>query len=187
MEPSTRELLRDWPSVLSNETGNSDGHRRHLVPDSRIIPPGSPLWMTACGIGWDGRHWFKAIAFGSVERYPWCEACLAEVGLMLAPPAPELYEVAVREWIARDFHRPLGDERGPARDVGADDVRKVRHGIDWGFTGSDVTPPDDPEPCIVCQVRLGGRWQERYVPTPSPVELVKQCLAIVDELRIVPA
>lgn len=187
MEPPLRELLRDWPSMLANETGQSDGHRRHLAPDSRIIPPGSPLWMTACGIGWDGRRWFKAIVIGSIEHYPWCDACLAEVGLMLAPPTPELYAIAVSEWIARDLRKPRGDEFGPPRDVGVDDVRNVRYGIDWGFTGSDVTPPDDPEPCIVAEVRIRGSWVTREIPTPAPTELVRQCLAIVDELRIVPS
>lgn len=186
MEPPLRDVLRDWPSMLANETGQSDGHRRHLAPDSRVIPRGSPLWMTACGIGWDGRRWFKAILIGSIERYPWCDACLAEVGLMLAPPTAELYAIAVREWIARRFRRDRDDELG-RRQVEPDDVRNIRHGIDWGYTGSEVTPPDDPAPCIVCEVRLGGRWEEREVHPPSPVELVQECLAIVDELRIVPA
>ena len=181
------ELLHE-PFIITNETGNSDGRRRHLVPDPKIVPPDSPMWMTRCGLGWEERRWYHVVPIGSgnnAASIRWCDECLAVEGLRFTPPAEELYERAVREWIARHYNGRR-TRVGSAFEVTANDVRNVRYGIDFGWS-SDVTPPEDPEPVIAFEVRLAGKWEEHDLGTPLPAELVAQCLAIVDELRVVPA
>jgi hypothetical protein len=99
----------------------------------------------------------------------------------------DVYEVAVREWVARQLRG-----RGHTQYT-RDEVRNVRLGIDEGFHGSDVTPADEPEAAIACELRVSDRkvghwtdaegWQEHHEHVSSVAELVRECAAIVAELE----
>jgi hypothetical protein len=150
---------------------------RHLRPPAEL-KVNMTLWTTRCGLKWPERRWYEVMGFldSDSPQVVWCEACLAQAGIKLAPRSDELYEQAVREWIA-------GGIRGRGHKATAGEISKVRFGIDHGYEGSDVTPAD--EPCTSISCRFHGHDHEE--PIPSPAQLVVECAQIVEELRLQPA
>lgn len=171
-----RQLIFDLAKDAIAE-GDSPPRTFHLGPPREVGLPGTPGWSTRCGLEWADRRWYHVVFGYPKPTDRWCDACLAQAGLRMKPLSDDLYELAVRTWLARRLFRRH-------RTRSADDVRNVRYGIDFGFTGSDVTPADDPEPMIECDVRVDGKWKLTEVGLPAPVDLVQQCLAIADELRL---
>ena len=98
----------------------------------------------------------------------------------------DIYDEVVREWIARQI-RARGHHQ-----YTRDRVRNVRLGIEQGFHGSDVTPADDPEAAIKCEIQTDARgaywvdkdgWMEHSEFVPSVAGLVRECAEILAELQ----
>jgi hypothetical protein len=90
---------------------------------------------------------------------------------------PDIYETALREWITRQIRR-----RGHL-DVTRKDVRNVRHGIDEGWPGTDVTPGDEPEAAILCEVKGSTGWHEHGEHIYDLPKFLRECSEIVTELK----
>lgn len=92
-----------------------------------------------------------------------------------------LYEAALREWIARKIRRN-------GHRTTRDDIRNVTtFGVDYGFTGTDVTPGDEPVAGIKHDWRNDrGHWiKDCYqdLEFTTPVQLIQECLAIAAEIE----
>lgn len=88
----------------------------------------------------------------------------------------EIYEEAACEWIARQIRA-----RGH-RDFKRGMVRKPEFGIDRGWPGSDVTPPDDPEAAVMCEIKGSTGWHEHGEHVYSVSTFLRECSEIVREL-----
>jgi hypothetical protein len=171
-----RKLIFDLAKDAIGE-GDTPPRTFHLGPPRELGLPGTPGWSTRCGLEWAGRRWYHVVFGYPSTSDRWCDDCLAQAGLHLKPLTDDLYELAVRTWIARSWSNR-------DRSLAADAVRNVGYGIDYGYEGSDVTPADDPEPTIECEVRVDGKWTLAEIGLPKPTVLVQECLAIAEQLRL---
>lgn len=96
----------------------------------------------------------------------------------------DLYEAAVREWVARKLR-----ERG--HDYTRDDVRNVYFGLEEGWPGTEVTPPEEDYAAIRYELLVRGqglRPSSRWAPQAEGIEgipavqLVQECFAIWEQL-----
>lgn len=94
----------------------------------------------------------------------------------------DLYEVAVREWLARQV-------RPTHASITRDDIRNPRFGYGGGFSGTEVTPAEEDYAVIYYECRRpdgrgGEKWTKFYraIDGVGVVEIVHQCLVTHHEL-----